>query len=291
MNTTKYLLAKYIPDLHRVEPRNIGVIVWSSVGVEARFLAEIPDRPGEVDGRSVPQFVSSTSAYKQWIRYWRNAVSGETFKPAGGGDLLSVASPEFVAALQLTGQGNFVLAEAGQILDRITEDDLPVVADQLFASLVESNASDEPRDLDLDEVCDQLIQRTKLTENKNFHTNYPVRCDVRGVEEEYVFSHAYANGKPERLYQRVSIPRRKTQRTQLRKNVHDTTWSLEQVFNQKIVQPDKAAVLVYVTPEQEAQTDVERSLRLLRSMVKVINLRDEQVALKEFEDMAKLPQH
>ena len=39
MNKTQYLLAKYIPDMHRFEPRNIGVIVWSPDGIEARFLA------------------------------------------------------------------------------------------------------------------------------------------------------------------------------------------------------------------------------------------------------------
>jgi len=81
MNTTKYLLAKYIPDLHRFEPRNIGVIVWSPLGIEARFLAEYPNRPGEVDGRSIPGFVTSASAYKQWVRYWRDAISGTSIRP------------------------------------------------------------------------------------------------------------------------------------------------------------------------------------------------------------------
>ena len=39
MNTPKYLIAKYIPDLNRMEPRNIGIVVWSPEGIEARFLA------------------------------------------------------------------------------------------------------------------------------------------------------------------------------------------------------------------------------------------------------------
>jgi hypothetical protein len=288
MNPTKYFLAKYIADLHRFEPRNIGVIVWSPTGVEARFLAEFPNRPGEVDGRSIPGFVTSPSAYKQWVRYWRDALSGPSFKPLNGGDVVPSSSPGFIEALQQTGRGNFVLADAGSVLDVVGEEELPTLADQLFAQLVEANAPEEPRDLDLDLVCDELLERSHLINHKNFYSNYPVRCAVNGVEEEYVFSHAFANGTLQRLYQRLAIPKGKAR---LRKNVHDAAWSFEQVFKQKIVEPKNAGVLVYVTEEQQAQPDVDNSLRLLGSLTRVINLRNEQIGRQEFEPLAKLPEH
>src|ERR1700690_3094866 len=107
MNATKYLLVKYIPDVHRFEPRNIGVILWSPLGVEARFVAEHTSRPGEVDGRSIPSFVTSASAYKQWVRYWRDAISAEAIQPPGGGELVLASSLAFVEALQQTSRGNF----------------------------------------------------------------------------------------------------------------------------------------------------------------------------------------
>jgi len=154
--------------------------------------------------------------------------------------------------------------------------------------LVEANAPDEPRDLDLDFVCEQLLERTHLNKHKNFYSNYAVRCAVNNVEEEYVFSHAFANGALQRLYQRLAIPKGKAR---LRKNVHDTAWSFEQVFKQKIVEPQNAGVLVYVTPEQEAQPDVDKSLRLLGSLTRVINLRDERLGQQEFEPLAQLPEH
>src|SRR5690348_1103045 len=108
-NTAKYLLAKYIPDLHRMEPRNIGVIVWSAAGVEGRFLAENPDKPGEVDGRSVPAFITSLSAYKQWIKYWKTSLEGEAYNPADGSQPIAVSAPEFLEALKASSKGNFVL--------------------------------------------------------------------------------------------------------------------------------------------------------------------------------------
>jgi hypothetical protein len=137
MKTTKYLLAKYIPDVHRFEPRNIGVIVWSAVGAEARFLAEFPDRPGEVDGRSVPAFVTSASAYKQWIGYWRKLLSEKDMITISGNHDIVRSSVEFPHALEQTSHGNFVIVEGGELLDEISEDELPTAANQLFATLVE----------------------------------------------------------------------------------------------------------------------------------------------------------
>ena len=40
MNTPRYLLAKYIPDPLRMEPRNIGVVLWAEGNVAARFVGE-----------------------------------------------------------------------------------------------------------------------------------------------------------------------------------------------------------------------------------------------------------
>ena len=288
MSTTKYLLAKYIPDLHRFEPRNIGVVVWSPHGIEARFLAEHPSRLGEVDGRSIPSFVTSPNAYRQWIRYWRDAIAGAAIRPLGGGEALSFKSPGFIDALQQTARGNFAVVDAGSVLDEIEEEELSAVADQLFVQLVEANAPKEPRDLDLEVVADQLLERLHLDRHRNFYTNFPVQCTVRGVEEEYVFSHAFANGTLQKLYQRLAIPK---DRTRLRKNVHDVAWSFEKVFDQRIIEPQNAGVLVYATEEQEAQPDVKRSLQLLGSMTQVINLRDVPRAEAEFAPLAQLPEH
>jgi len=288
MNTTKYLLAKYIPDLHRFEPRNIGVIVWSPLGIEARFLAEYPNRPGEVDGRSIPGFVTSASAYKQWVRYWRDAISGTSIRPLGGGDVVSSSSPGFIEALQQTARGNFVVVDAGSVLDDISEEELPTVADQLFAQLIEVNTAEEPRDIGFDELCDSLMVRAQLKHHRNFHDRYPVRCTVRGVDEEFLFSHAIANGTLERAYQRFPIPKRKTQ---LQKNRDATAWMLESLLNTNVITADKTVLLVDATPEQISQTEVDKSIRLLGTMSRVVNIHNEAEALAEFGDAAQLPAH
>jgi hypothetical protein len=288
MNTAKYLLAKYIPDLHRFEPRNIGVIVWSPLGIEARFLAEYPNRPGEVDGRSIPSFVTSASAYKQWIRYWRDAITGTSIRPLGGGDVVSSSSPGFMEVLQQTARGNFVVMDAGSVLDDISEEELPTVADQLFAQLIEVNTPEEPRDIGFDELCDSLMVRAQLKHHRNFHDRYPVRCTVRGVDEEFLFSHAIANGTIERAYQRFPIPKRKTQ---LQKNRDATAWMLESLLNTNIITSDKTVLLVDATPEQISQIEVDKSIRLLGSMSRVVNIHNEAEALAEFGAAAQILAH
>ncbi|MCX5960672.1 MAG: hypothetical protein NT053_12860 [Cyanobacteria bacterium] len=288
MTTTKYLLAKYIPDLQRFEPRNIGVIVWSPLGVEARFLAEYSNRPGEVDGRSIPGFVTSTSAYRQWIRYWRDAITETSIRPLGDSALVSSSSPDFIEALQQTARGNFAVVDAGSVLDDITEEELPTVADQLFTQLIEVNTPDEPRDVGFDELCDALMMRAKLKTHLNFHDRYRVNCTIRGVEEEFLFSHAIANGTLERAYQRFPIPRRKTQ---LQKNRDATAWMFESLMKSDIITSDKIVLLVDATAEQISQAEVEKSIRLLSSMSRVVNILDEAGALAEFGAAAQLPAH
>src|SRR5258708_5588363 len=146
MNTPRYLIAKYIPDLGRMEPRNVGGIVWSPTGVQARFLAEKDDRPGEVDGHSIPTFVTSAQAYRQWVQFWRRELARTETQPLRGRGPVSRCSPAFLDALLDTGRGNFVLAEGGILLDPVSAEVLPRVADHLFARLVDTAGPEEPRD-------------------------------------------------------------------------------------------------------------------------------------------------
>lgn len=286
--TAIYLLAKYIPDLHRFEPRNIGVIVWTPTGVQARFLAEHPSRQGDVDGRSIPKFVTSANAYKQWLSYWRNAVSGRALSPVMGGAPVNISDQAFVETLKQSGHGNFVLVEGGALLDSVSESELPIIADQLFSQLVEASGPEQPSDPGFELHCDELLDRTGLKRHPHFVNHYPVRCRVHGVDEEYEFSHALANGTLERLYQRFPIPKRKQK---LQKSRDATAWMLESLASNRIIAQENVVLLVDTTSEQQAETEVDKTLRLLGSMSRIINIHNESEALAEFGNAALLPVH
>lgn len=281
--TARYLIAKYIPDLARLEPRNVGVIVWTPDTTEARFVAEISEKPGEVDGRSVPGFVTSLHAYKQWIKFWRTEIERTELNP--GGCSIPSASPEFLAGLKAANKGNFVLVDGGELLDPIELNEADQLVDYLFSTLVESPRADEVRDVSLDEACDEMIENTNLDTNPHFHTRFALQCTVApDIVEEYTFSHAVKNGTLERLYQRVPLSKWKLL---MRKNVHDAAWMFDKVTSSKLIQHDKTGALVYVSEEQQAESDISRLLKVLGSVTRVINLRNRTEAMSEFRNAAQ----
>jgi hypothetical protein len=269
----RYLVAKHISDLQRMEPRNIGVIVWTPDYVAGRFLAERRGAPGDIDARSIPPFVASASAYKQWVAFWRSQL---TNKPVASGKALQ----RWVENLKQTSKGSFWLADGGVILSSVRADDVVDLADDLFTQLVESNAPEDLRDTDLDRVADDVIRKLRLTRNECFQSRYQVSCSVApNVEEKFEFSHAFKNGTLKRLYQRVPLAAR---RTPLRRTVHDSAWMFEKVIQQHIITRDQAIALVYATDEQRRDPAVSSSFEVLASVARLANLADPHEALRAF---------
>jgi hypothetical protein len=269
----RYFVAKHISDLQRMEPRNIGVIVWTPRAAAGRFIAERPGAPGDVDGRSIPPFVASASAYKQWVAFWRSELSS---KPTSSGKVVN----KWAEKLKQTSQGSFWLAEGGVILRNAELQDVSELADDLFAQLVEPTAAEEARDPALDEVADDVIRRLRLTRNECFHSRYQVSCSVApNVSEKFEFSHAYKNGALKRLYLRVPLA---SKRTPLRRAVHDSAWMFEKVVQQNIVTRDQAIALVFATEDQRKDPAVSWSFDVLGSVAKLANLADPQEALRAF---------
>ena len=291
MTAPRFLLAKYIPDLRRGEPRNIGVVVWTPERVVTRFLAERENLPGDVDGRSVPGFIESVNAYKQWVGYWTKAAAAPRFQPPTGGVEVARSDEAFLQALQQSSRGNFALTEAGYSIDTIPSDDLNDFAAHLYETLVASSAPEEPRDVTLDEVCDELIQETKLRQNPGFHTPYSVNCKIDATtDESFEFSYAFTNGSLQRLYQRVPIPRRKGGKA-LKKTVDASAWMFDRVCRAQFIKKEQGVALVYVSPDQMNDPEVNRSLHVLNSVARVVNLSEREHASDEFKALAALAGH
>ncbi|MCP5556692.1 MAG: hypothetical protein H7A55_02960 [Verrucomicrobiaceae bacterium] len=113
-----------------------------------------------------------------------------------------------------------------------------------------------------------------------------MKCTVRGVEEEYVFSHALANGTIERLFQRFSIPKTKGR---IQKSRDAMAWTLESLINGKVVTSEQAVLIVDETPERQSETEVDKTLRLLGGMSRLVNIQNPVQAEAVFAEAAKLP--
>lgn len=284
----RYLVAKYIADTWRMEPRNVGVIVFGPRGWSARFVGEQPDRPGYIDGRALRSWMGSPSAYRQWIGYWRRLLQ---------------AAPEpstrsVVQQLLESSKGNFELVEGGVLMDPVDAGQLPDAASFLFNQLVAPRLRSselgeaelmEPavisEQLSLDVVCDTLLRRTTLPASPHFVNDFHLRCRVRREsteEEELTFSHAYRNGSL-RLFQRVPFGRGQA----LRRAVHDSAWMFEKVVENGYTQTSSCVSLVY-SPPQQRTVEVDQMLRVLGVVSRVVDVSNETDALAEFESVAAL---
>lgn len=277
MTTPTYLLAKFIPDLKRMEPRNIGLVLWTPVGVAARFLFERPHGSGEVDGRAVPNWLGSLTAYKQWVAYWRASVAQPQFQPPTGGQPVEISSPDFVKAIQAANKGQYVLVEGGVLLDGVPANEVEDACKYLFETLVGERQVDPLRELTLDERWDEVLGRAHIKGNPLYRRDYPVTSG----EESFIFSDALANGVPKKLYERVPFANRPAT---FMKNAHHAAWQFEKVIQAGIIGNDDTAAIISMTEEQEHEH--RGRIASLRSVTRVVNLRRDEDTLPEVQQLA-----
>jgi len=136
--SARFLVAKYIPDVRRMEPRNIGVVVWHGGHVEARFL-------GENDGPPRYIGVKDRTNYGKWLASWR-AQLAKPFLEAGSGETINRSSPRFLDALCGWSRGNYVLVEGGDITESLDRDSLAEATEYLFSELVSHKETVEEKE-------------------------------------------------------------------------------------------------------------------------------------------------
>src|SRR4029077_9353434 len=117
MTAPRFLIAKYVPDLRRMEPKNIGVIVWSNGTVRAKFVGEVRNGEPHV---APPAYlhVESRNAYRQWIEYWRAVIEKDSLQKDDG-TIVDRNNPEFIAAIQAKSKQQYLLASGGEFLTKI----------------------------------------------------------------------------------------------------------------------------------------------------------------------------
>ena len=165
MNAT-WLIAKYIPDVRRREPRNVGIILFTDKGAISKFH-------GEDDGRKAKtKKVRSSDNYKAWIAYWR--------RTAAKGDIAQLISSDR--------QQNYFVEVGGERLLGNKGLDPDAYLNFLYAELVEEKGMAEARERTTSP--ERLFERLQITVD----SPRPVELDVEGVKDHHVFDYAYKNG-------------------------------------------------------------------------------------------------
>lgn len=280
--TARYLIAKYIPDLIRNEPRNIGVILWSESKTVARFWAS--DHHGDMDKRKIPSWISPESTYVQWVKTWFRLINQNEMRFIGEGKIAKSTSSEFTKALLTSSNGNYILQEGGEIFEEINEKNILGALDYLYRTLVREEQEAEPDALTLDKACEEIISETKLDKDDHLKKDKLIECFVGDVQKSYEFSYYYGNGRPEWLAQKVPLS---VLQKEMDKTVESFAWKFEKVSHAGIVGRDRSIALVYPQGEQHNSKAVKEAIAELSTVSTVIDVGDRSRAISEFLRLSK----
>ena len=190
--TPRIVLAKYVPDISRMEPRNIGVFLWSKGEINSQFLDPTPD------------FVNDPATYARWVTFWQKTIQGEAIRPTRGPPV-ECKLPECMDALMGTQQGNYILVDSGEVLQSVGKRDLRRATEFLFKELVapqKREAATSPSE-GFKQRCDAII--SPLADRNDFRRGFPIECGVFGASRTFHFNYGFGNGHPLAVMQRADL--------------------------------------------------------------------------------------
>jgi len=112
----QYLIAQYLADPLRKEPRNVGVVARLGDRTLSRFLGE--DEAGSFDKRKLKP-LNQPDVFLQWVKYWQEQGQGVA-------KLEDLIDPD---------RSNYALIKGGEVFDT-GNDPLEQVVDYLFSRFV-----------------------------------------------------------------------------------------------------------------------------------------------------------
>lgn len=257
----RFLVAKYTPDLRRMEPKNIGVILWHRGLVESRFI-----------GSEHADFVNDLETFDRWVSYWEKQLAKDTLSISREHPI-SRDDDQYLDVFKRTQKGNYLLCEGGFLLEDV--DNLKDAADFLFEQLVFEAPAVEP-----DHASERLVasSRQVLEEVgvwnsiafRKYTDGYP--CRVHGVWKIFKFHHAIVNGDPRAVFHRVLVDNDPSWQT--------SVFRFEGLLKGGKVIKDHCAAIVSVRPTEMEDKEIQDNLKVLKDVATIVNVEDHDDALK-----------
>jgi hypothetical protein len=253
---TEWFVAKYMPDLRRREPTNVGVILRMDDAVLARFLGERSD--GRIDGRSVKWL--GIASYKAWVAYWRQHLD---------------ASAD-VSLLTTTPAGaNYFVEVGGERLIGSESTDPEALLDYLYSVLVEETPEREK--LSVEKATESVLNRIEIADR--VERGYVLEVPRDGFTDRVEFDYRFHNGIAH-LMQRVSLTLEDVRSWD---NVHAAAWSFQHARG---VDHKASAIALVRTREQDVSLD--KQMRLLGEYASVVDVGHTEEAAERLSDLLHL---
>ncbi|MBX3443997.1 MAG: hypothetical protein KF774_16430 [Planctomyces sp.] len=258
----RFILAKYAPDVARMEPRNVGVILWYKGEFASKFLATAD-----------AAFVHDANTYRRWVAFWRDRMSGETVRPNRGKPVPKSDAASF-DALITNQKGNYLLVDAGDVLSRMTPRKMDAAVAKLFAELVATKETSSPKSgRHFARQCDDVFQSA----NVQFKPHYAVEARWRGEVTTVHPDYYIGNGKPDAIAQRA--------RLSSEVSVHHAALTVDAI-QQSGLTVNRCRVL-YRGSDLEGDGHAEQGLRLLKQLCPAIDV-ESPTAIEEVAELAAL---
>jgi hypothetical protein len=277
----QFLIAKYAPDLRRMEPRNIGVIVWSQNGVAARFLGEtsggdlvVPRQAG----------VRSANAYRQWIEFWRGKLTRGFIRKKSGAKV-GIDQPEFLEELRKKSKRQYMLVDGGYFAKQLASTDIGDAADELFSELVAQDAVAAELKAEHTEAARTLRRNSKkamkesgLSKRRDFWSDFNWLCPVGDTKQHFVFDYALHRQKPSLVATQLALWKLN--------DVHGAAFRFQAMQSAYNMPASKCASLVLATSRDMQQEDVQQALKMMESISTVVNVANLEQAAAQLADLA-----
>jgi hypothetical protein len=257
----RYVVVRYVSDLTRDEPKNIGIVLASEKEVIAKFVGE---KGGKLDLRKVRSVVPHTGTYKQWIDYWRYIISQHQETERSLDQVLA------------SSRGNFIAKEGETVyLPREVAINPQSALRHLYYLLVEEFPQEGQEETDLNERCEEIIKQYELRRSPYFKEGHEVEVTVDSVVQRIIPSYSWVNGV-EIYFQKVSLLAARRETTQ--RNVNNAAWIFERLKRDNRDRQAKALFKMTDSPdteESQAKFDPMEYIPVLKRLAdEVINVDD-----------------
>jgi hypothetical protein len=255
--TADWYLVKYVADVFKDEPRNIGVVVKNGDKSAARFVGDIG---GRFNRRTVKNIVASTETFAAWRDYLLHHLEGGTFDDA-------------VERLRLRPLDNYRVEKRG-VLHPPRDANFEAIANELFDELV---TVPEPPAPNFKRVVNRILfEGLSLPPGQTIDQDVTFDVDLRGERHELVFDYRYVSGRTS-LMERLSLAGHEGLTSG---RVNDALFRIQNVAT--VVH--NAIFLVFYDPGREGLTaSIERQLRVIERFAYTVDARADDAPVRTGE--------
>lgn len=274
--SARFLVAKYVPDVKRMEPRNIGVIAWCDGCAEARFLGEDEAPPRRLG-------IRDTRVYRKWLSSWRKQIA-RPFVEVGHGQIVDKSTPEFLDALREWSRDSFLLVEGGEIIEAVDRTSLPALTEYLFRELVAEDEAKEKKEHEYQQLktaATQLIKQSGLEGRPDFRRHEPTWYTAFGVTKSFSCDVLGPMKEPYSIYHQTILSNQRT--------FDSTAFHLHWFRESRSFPKERCAALV--VGSGQLTRDQLDNRQMLEQIATVIDVTDMHRARAKLSEIASLNGH